>query len=198
MDDRRKKMLLIGGAATIAAVGIGVLWSSSAKAASLKGEPYVIAMIKMYGYETVITTTPDMPTIQPDVASKSGPKIIDWIDAEQKKGRAVVIPAGYYQGTMNVSPSQIMSIDPMLGSVFEASGVFKICKPVSTYITKKLVDSTGGEDASSTKTAPFDWKRFALGTAGVAAITYGVVELARPAPSLPLSSRSYRALPPRR
>lgn len=198
MDDRRKKMLLIGGAATIAAVGIGVLWSSSAKAASLKGEPYVIAMIKMYGYETVITTTPDMPTIQPDVTSKSGPKIIDWIDGEQKKGRAVVIPAGYYQGTMNVSPSQIMSIDPMLGSVFEASGVFKICKPVSAYITKKLVDSTGGEDASSTQAAPFDWKRFALGTAGVAAITYGVVELARPAPSLPLSSRSYRALPPRR
>lgn len=198
MDDRRKKVLLVGGAATLAAIGIGVLWTSSAKASSLKGEPYVIAMIKMYGYETVVTTAPDMPVIQPDVTSKSGPKIIDWIDAEQRKGRTVVIPSGYYQGTMNVSPSQIMSVDAALGPVFEASGVFKVCKPVAGYMTKKSSDSTGAESASAAGAAPFDWTRFLIGTAGAAAITYGAVKLVKPEPSYALSSRAYPALPYRR
>lgn len=114
----------------LAALGVmgaaGLYYAKSAAAKAVSGEPYVLQMIKTVGYRVLpVSASTEMSMVDPDTSSK-GPKLYDWIVAEQKKGRAVLIPAQYYQGTMSASPTQIVSVEQRLGAAMTALGIFKV------------------------------------------------------------------------
>lgn len=114
----------------LAALGVmgaaGLYYAKSAAAKAVSGEPYVLQMLKTTGYRVLpIAASNEMSMVEPDPSSK-GLKLYDWVVAEQKKGRAVLIPAQYYQGTMSASPSQIVSVDQRFGAGMTALGIFKL------------------------------------------------------------------------
>lgn len=158
MDDRQKKMLL--GALALGVVGAGVLWAGSASAKGLTGEAYVLQMFKTKTYK-VVSIPPDQSVVEP-VYSGSGPTLMEWAISEQKKGQLILVPVGYYSGTMAVSPSQILSVDQRLGGFIVQSGLFKV---LPSQVAKT---STGAEGDSE-----FPWGKVAIGVAALGVVGGG-------------------------
>jgi hypothetical protein len=157
----------------LAALGVmgaaGLYYAKSAAAKAVSGEPYVLQMLKTTGYRVLpIAASNEMSMVEPDPSSK-GLKLYDWVAAEQKKGRAVLIPAQYYQGTMSASPSQIVSVDQRFGAGMTALGIFKLAPSLVTPAVK-----TGDAFAVGATSAPNvpSSKQLAIGAA-VAAVAIG-------------------------
>lgn len=152
MEDVHKKVLL--GALAVGVVGAGVFWATSASAKGLTGVAYVLQMFRTKSYK-VLPSTPDMPMVEPQFDAP-GPTLLSWAIAEQKKGRAVLVPAGYYAGTMAVSPSQIVSLDQRLANFFSQSGLFKVLPKV---------DESGASTGADPAPGEFPWEKVAIGAA---------------------------------
>lgn len=109
----------------LAALGLVTLVAGSSSAApATTGEPFVREMMGKVSYRKLSIAVASMDMVEP-MESSTGPRLIDWVRSEQARGRAVLVPAGYYSGTMNVSPSQIVSTDEATSSALEQLGVFK-------------------------------------------------------------------------
>jgi hypothetical protein len=93
------------------------------------GEPYVLKMLATVGYRKLDIAVAGMVMVEPDTSS-SGPKLVEWVRAEQARGQAVLVPSGYYEGKMNVSPSQILATDTTLANSMLPFGVFKLLPKV--------------------------------------------------------------------
>lgn len=122
MEASTKKVGIV--AAALAAFGAVTFAVGRLFAKPTGGEPFVLKMMKTVGYRPLPVAVPDMPMVEPDPTSK-GPRLIDWAAAEQKKGRAVMVPSIYYQGMTTGSPSQIVSIDPRMEPALSVLGTFK-------------------------------------------------------------------------
>lgn len=162
MDDRQKKMFL--GALALGVVGAGVLWAGSASAKALTGEAYVLQMFRSKTYK-VVSVPPDQSVVEP-VYDGSGPTLMEWAIAEQRKGQLILVPVGYYSGTMAVSPSQILSVDQRLGGFIVQSGLFKV---LPSQVAKT---STGAAGESE-----FPWGTVAIGVAALGVVGGGAYYL---------------------
>lgn len=86
-------------------------------------------MLKTMGYKQLPISVPAMSMVDPDPTSK-GPRLIEWVKAEQARGRTVLVPAVYYQGVMNGSPSQIVSVDAPTAQLMGPLGIFNVLPKV--------------------------------------------------------------------
>ena len=164
MEERQKKFLF--GAIAVGVVGAGVLWARSASAKGLTGEPYVLEMFKTKTYR-VVSIPPDQSVVEP-VYSGTGPTLMEWAISEQKKGQLILVPVGYYAGTMSVSPSQILSVDQRLGGFIVQSGLFKVL-PSQVQKPKTSTGAMGEPE--------FPWAKVALGVAALGVVGGGAYYL---------------------
>jgi hypothetical protein len=121
MTPAKKIGLGVGAAAVLGLV----FWAGTASAKKTGGEPFVLQMMKTVGYKVLPVSVSGMPMVDPDPTSK-GPRLIEWVKAEQGKGRVILVPAVYYQGVTNGSPSQILSVDGHVAEAIAPIGIFKV------------------------------------------------------------------------
>lgn len=76
--------------------------------------------LEMSGYASVPTTIPDLSVIQ---LQDVGPKAIDWIISEQKKGRDILVPVALAKGKQSDN-KQILSVNPIWTEPALAGGLF--------------------------------------------------------------------------
>jgi molybdopterin biosynthesis enzyme len=116
------KQTLLLGLGALGIVGLFLLPSSSASAAT-SGEAFVREMLAKVSYRKLAIAVASMDMVEP-VDGSNGPRLIDWVRGEQARGRAVLIPSAYYSGSMNVSPSQLISTDDATADSLLPLGVF--------------------------------------------------------------------------
>lgn len=122
------KKVVLGGLAVATVLGV-VFYAGNASAKKASGEPFVLQMLKTVGYKALPIVVPAMSMVDPDPSSK-GPRLYEWVRAEQARGKVVLVPGIYYQGVTSGSPTQIVSVDAPTAELMAPLGIFKILPKV--------------------------------------------------------------------
>lgn len=105
--------------AVAAVLGFALFLSTVSKAASYDFLA-IRKMLESSGYASVPTTIPDLSVVQ---IQNVGPKAIDWVLTEQKKGRDILIPVKLAKGKLT-DGTQLLSVNPIWTESALAGGIF--------------------------------------------------------------------------
>ena len=135
----RWKKIAIGAGALAVGAGI-VLWASNAGAVEIG------TLLRTSGYY-VAPSALDYAVAIDVVTLESGKQTaLEWCEAEQKKGRSILVPRSMYEGRLPKPgyPSSIISVPPDRVPAATKNGLYAVLGPI-TLPAPKTGDDGGGE-----------------------------------------------------